>query len=103
MINAKQIPEPSSFSKHDIRAWWDNIIELGLNIHPDDDVAEIVMIATGEPALDFSACRKLRQIMDNIQLAVGDMIYDIGHAAYMANLGYVKDPKGPDWIKVQHA
>jgi hypothetical protein len=99
MINAKQIPEPSSFSKHDIRAWWDNIIELGLNIHPDDDVAEIVMIATGEPALDSGACTKLRQIMDSIQLAVGDLIYEIGHAAYMANLGYVKGPSGQDWIR----
>lgn len=101
MITATQIPELNSFSRQDIRAWWDGIIELGLDIHPDDDLTQNVMIDTGLPSLDPSACRRLREIMDSIQSAVGELIYEIGMESYMANLGYVEGPSGEEWVSIE--
>ena len=91
MLNAYQIPDFTNFTEEGVRTWWDQIISLGLNMHPDDDPANLVSIATGKCMLTPEACQKVRAIHETMFKFIGDKIYDIGTAAYMGHLGYVFD------------
>ena len=93
MLSENEIPDFVGSTTQDVRRWWDQMISLGLNTHPDDDPADIVMIENDEPALDSSTCKKVQGIYQKMFDIVGDSVYEIGTAAYMSNLGYLENLK----------
>ncbi|MDB5801659.1 MAG: hypothetical protein JWL63_2598 [Rhodocyclales bacterium] len=106
MLSANKIPDLVGISPQDVRAWWDQILELGLNIHPDDDLRGIVQADSHTRALDESACSKIAETYQRMFELVGDSTYEIGLAAQMYWLGYIENPlatpeNGVDfWVRV---
>ena len=105
MLFENEIPDFVGSSAQDVRKWWDQVISLGLNIHPDDDPANIVDLKTGQPALEESACKKIEGIYQHMFDLLGDDVYDIGTTAYMNHLGYMEirgralDQEQTFWIR----
>lgn len=91
MLTEHQIPTLANSTFEGVRSWWDQIIALGLNTHPDDDPADIVLMETGTPAMTPEACKKVRTAYQMMFDSLGDAVYEIGANAYMSNLGYVMD------------
>lgn len=92
------IPSLKSETTKDIREWFDEMLNIGLYIHPEDDPADYVNITTGIPLLNPTEARKVDGIYDKMFQALREsQVYDIATAAWYEHKSYAWDANSNEW------
>ena len=98
MFSAGMIPDFSNITPEGAKKWWDDMLELGLYINPDDG-AEDYIHDTGERVLDDEAANKVNAIYDQMFSVIGEEeTFDIGVTAWRRYMGHTWDEKKQEWV-----
>lgn len=92
------IPSFSNETVAGAKQWWNEMLVLGLYIHPESGAEDFVDAETGARLLDDDASEKVNAIYDAMFSALGeDITCDLGTTAWWLYQGYVWDEKAQEW------
>lgn len=101
IYSAKMIPDFSKKTIEGASQWWNEMLELGFYIHPDDGAESCVYDDTGERALDDEASAKVDAIYAEMFEILGEEeTYDAGTNAWWKHQGYTWSEQKQEWIKI---
>lgn len=66
------VHDPVINDESDVRAWYTALLDAGFNFHPDDDFADSVVYASGEPAVTPTQARSMNAAMARTFAVVAD-------------------------------
>lgn len=98
IYTAEMIPSFSNETVAGAKQWWNEMLELGLYIHPESDAADFVDTDTGLQLLDDNASEKVNLIYEAMYSVIGeDKTCDLGTTAWWMYQGYVWNKNKQEW------
>ena len=91
MKNASRIPACQNYTFDGMLYWFAEMSVNDLLFHPDDDPADIVLIADNTPIFDKKEVRQLRKILDRMFVENGLDVYEAAYPVFMKRMGIQLD------------
>ena len=91
MKNASRIPACQNYTFDGMLYWFAEMSVNDLLFHPDDDPADIVLIADNTPTFDKKEVRQLRKILDRMFVENGLDVYEAAYPVFMKRMGIQLD------------
>lgn len=85
-----RVPDLLEISTQSTKAWMQTMIDEKLFYHPDDDPADVMVIATWQYTFDSNEADKLRDIYSRMFSELGDEVYEIG--SDLLGIGQTSNP-----------
>ncbi|NJM12229.1 MAG: hypothetical protein HC889_10390 [Synechococcaceae cyanobacterium SM1_2_3] len=87
MKTETRIPQLSEYSFDAALLWFAEMQQRGLLFHPDDDPADIIVIASGEKMLSDQEADEARAVIDQLFAALGENVYEAAYPVMMKACG----------------
>lgn len=85
-MDDSRIPYPADDTRAGAARWFEQMDELDLLFHPDDDPADIIRIADGRATFTALECTELRGIVARLFECHGAAVYEIGVPFFLRHL-----------------
>jgi len=77
-MSARAIPQLVDVTPSSAKSWMEQMIELGLFFHPDDDPSDIIYAPQWDKLFSDDEAVTLREIISRLFTSLGDQVYEIG-------------------------